>query len=91
MEISGIIRRVGPGVTSFSCGDRVVGMDEGGLFSSTVVISDLLLARIPDNLSFEDAATIPVCFGTVIISLIEIGQLEKHQVCISKMFFSLHD
>ena len=38
-----------------------------------------IVMKIPDSLSYESAATVPVCFGTVIYGLIDIGRLEQGQ------------
>lgn len=57
---------------------------------------------MPDDMSFEDAATTPCVYSTVIHSLLEVGQLEADQVSsnsvaaswlplISRLFFSILD
>lgn len=79
-EFSGVVSRVDTGVTAFTPGDRVVGLDMGGLFKSTAVTTASLLSKMPNCLSHEDAASMPICFGAVIRSLVEVGQLERHQV-----------
>lgn len=79
LEISGFVRRLGPAVTSLSLGDRVLALADG-IFASTVIVPSTLVAKIPDQLSFNDAATMPCCYGTVIRSLIDVGNLQKNQV-----------
>lgn len=44
-------------------------------------MSELLCAKIPDSLSFEEAATIPVVYTTAIASLMDLARLSKDQVC----------
>ncbi|MDP3406124.1 MAG: SDR family NAD(P)-dependent oxidoreductase, partial [Brevundimonas sp.] len=61
LEAAGIVTAVGPGVERVAPGDRVMGMVDGSL-ASPVNTDARLLVRIPDNLSFEDAAGIPVVF-----------------------------
>lgn len=78
-EASGIVSRTGPDVKSVKVGDRVAVM-AGGTFTTHLTISSSLCAKIPDNLSFEEAATMPCTFATVIHSLIEIARLQKDQV-----------
>ncbi|KAL9069203.1 MAG: hypothetical protein Q9157_006247 [Trypethelium eluteriae] len=79
LEASGIVRKIGPNVKGLRPGDRVF-MFEYGSFSTRIVTSANHVARIPDELSFEEAATMPCVYGTVIYSLMTIGRLEKDQI-----------
>jgi NADPH:quinone reductase-like Zn-dependent oxidoreductase len=38
---------------------------------------------MPSSLSFEDATSMPVVFGTAIYCLMDVGRLEKGQVCVT--------
>ncbi|KAI9658048.1 MAG: Type I Iterative PKS [Bathelium mastoideum] len=78
LEGSGIIRNVGPDVQDLRIGDRVC-MFEHGCFSTRMITSSQAVAKIPDDLSFEEAATMPCVYVTVIHSLITVGQLKKDQ------------
>ncbi len=49
----GIVEEVGPGVSAFSKGDRVV---SNGSHAEFVAVSENLVARIPDGVSDEEAA-----------------------------------
>lgn len=80
LEFAGVIRQIGSQVKDVSVGDRVFGFAAGGLFSSNAILPSLGLVKIPDQLSFEDAATMPVCFVTVMRALFEVGNLERDQV-----------
>ncbi|XXG95388.1 hypothetical protein Hte_001650 [Hypoxylon texense] len=77
-EFSGIVRKVGAAVTNLAPGDRVMALCNGCLATKNVAPAEIVM-RIPDELAFEAAAAIPVCFGTVIYSLIDIGRLEQGQ------------
>ncbi|KAL7621887.1 hypothetical protein AAE478_007387 [Parahypoxylon ruwenzoriense] len=77
-EMSGIVRKVGSAVTDLAPGDRVMALCNGCLGTKNITPAEIA-TKIPDDLSFEAAATIPVCFGTVIYSLIDIGRLEAGQ------------
>lgn len=79
LEGAGIVRGVGPEVKDFKVGDRVI-LFEHGCFSTRIAISAKLCAKIPGDLSFEEAATLPCVYSTVIHSLLTIGRLEKGQV-----------
>ena len=89
IELSGIVLRKGSEVDDISVGDRVFGLADGGLFSSSAILSSLAVVKIPDNLSFVDAATMPVCFCTAMRSLFEVGQLEKDQVSVIRTMWQI--
>lgn len=78
LEGSGIVRKVGSSVKGLKVGDRVMMMGDS-TFSTERTISYKRCAKMPDDLSFEDAATMPCVYVTVIHSLITAGQLQKGQ------------
>jgi NADPH:quinone reductase-like Zn-dependent oxidoreductase len=80
LELSGIVRRIGRNVRNVSVGNRVCALAFEGCFSTSAVIESPLVVGIPDELSFEDAAGMPLCFATVIQSLVDVGRLERDQV-----------
>lgn len=61
LEGAGIVTAVGEGVEQWRPGDHVMGLIDGSL-SNPVNTDARLLARKPANLSFEDAAGIPVVY-----------------------------
>ncbi|MEQ1860228.1 MAG: SDR family NAD(P)-dependent oxidoreductase [Chthoniobacteraceae bacterium] len=62
-EVGGVVAAVGAGVTHVKPGDRVFGLAVFGLATQTLARGgDVRL--IPDGLSFEEAATLPVVFMT---------------------------
>ncbi|KAI1348370.1 reducing type I polyketide synthase [Xylaria sp. FL0043] len=81
-EGSGIIRQVGSSVTNFSKGQRVAFFKRGS-FGNRVQASHKVVHAIPDHMTFEEAATLPVAFATSIYALIHMGQMKKgHRVLI---------
>jgi NADPH:quinone reductase len=65
-------------VTGFSVGERVMG--SGGGFSEYVVASAAHVLRLPDaNMSFEEAACLPVGLRTMHDALVNMGQLRPGQ------------
>ncbi|TGO56821.1 hypothetical protein BOTNAR_0215g00160 [Botryotinia narcissicola] len=78
LEASGIIRRIGLGVEKYKPGDRVCIL-KNGTFSNRVQVPIERVHRIPNSMSFEDAATIPLVYLTSIYSLFNIGNLKKGQ------------
>ena len=77
-ECSGTIEAVGPDVVDFAVGDRVF-MMLPYCFSNRVITSELV-AKIPDRLNLEEAATMPITFVTVIYALIHSRRLQKDEV-----------
>lgn len=64
-EFSGVVEEVGQEVTEFQVGDRIfgsLGMNSGTYAEYVVVDNTMPLAKIPEGLSFEEAAVVPVGF-----------------------------
>lgn len=78
-EAAGVVRRVGPNVHNLRAGDRVV-MLELDTFKTVITASEKLCERIPDRMSFVDAASMPLVFSTSIYSLVEVAHLRRGQV-----------
>ncbi|HTG52471.1 MAG TPA: SDR family NAD(P)-dependent oxidoreductase, partial [Candidatus Tectomicrobia bacterium] len=74
-EVSGIISAVGANVTHLKPGDRVFGLAVFGLATQTIARSGDV-RRIPVNLSFEEAATLPVVFMTSWHALKNVARLK---------------
>jgi synaptic vesicle membrane protein VAT-1 len=74
-EISGVIDELGPGTTGFAVGDRVFGMTRFGGYSDTVVMPTAQAFRMPDKMSFEEAAALPVVYLTAHHMLLYTGAL----------------
>ena len=75
LDMAGEIAEVGAGVTGWKVGDRVLvnplnkkkglmgEMLDGGMAEYCLVAADQLVA-MPDGVSFEEAASLPVAYGT---------------------------
>ncbi|KAF7159618.1 hypothetical protein CNMCM5623_004998 [Aspergillus felis] len=74
-EGAGTVTRVGPKVESLHVGDRVM-FTEFGSFSTRIFRSANLCVRVPEGMSFEEAAATPFVYTTVIHSLLELGGLK---------------
>lgn len=62
-EFSGVIEKVGTNVKGFAQGDRVYArmpLDKIGAFAEYVAIDKNAIAKIPEYLSFEEAACVPL-------------------------------
>ena len=75
-ECSGVIISTGKNVTHLSPGDRVCGLAVG-TFGHHTRTPSLLVSKIPEQMSFAIAATIPVVFCTALYSLQMIARLQK--------------
>ncbi|KAJ5107592.1 hypothetical protein N7456_004267 [Penicillium angulare] len=78
MEAGGVVRCCGSRVENFKPGDRVM-VFQPGLFRTKAVVPENSCTVIPDSLSLEDAASIPVVYATAYHCLIDVGRLEKGQ------------
>ena len=64
LELAGEVEALGPGVERLAVGDRVFGLVGGGAYAEQLVTHERALAKIPDGMSFEDAAAVPEAFIT---------------------------
>jgi NADPH:quinone reductase-like Zn-dependent oxidoreductase len=75
-EVAGTILELGDGVEGLSVGERVVASTKFGGYASRVVVPAIDLFPMPDRLSFEQGAAIPVNYGTAWAALIRYGSLQ---------------
>src|SRR5262249_28899331 len=73
-EFAGEVEAVGEGVASFVVGDRVLGLGSG-CFGTRVVTTERCIVPIPSDLSFEQAAAVPVVFMTALHGLRDLANL----------------
>ncbi|KAI8287110.1 Highly reducing polyketide synthase [Colletotrichum sp. SAR11_57] len=79
-EASGVVTARGSSVTNLRVGDRVmVFAPQAACFSTDVQAPAQLCVRIPDSLSFADAAGMPCIFITVLRALVEKAGLRAGQ------------
>ncbi|KAJ5087107.1 hypothetical protein NUU61_008414 [Penicillium alfredii] len=77
-EGSGVIIAVGAGVHTLRPGDRVMMIGSQCLSTRLVLPADHVVS-IPDLLSLEEAATMPIAYCTAIYSLIKVANVQKGQ------------
>lgn len=75
LEFAGIVSCVGPRVRDFRPGDKVMGFGSA-CFASHVVTRADAVARMPEEWSFESAATVPTVFFTVYYALKHLADLQ---------------
>lgn len=76
LEGAGIVRRVASDVTTYKPGDRVV-VFEKGTFANRIQVTTERTHKIPDHLSYTDAATITGVYLTSLYSLFNLANLQK--------------
>ena len=79
LEVSGVVRRTGPLVKDLKVGDRVLSLHKNA-FGTFATASEYLYAKIPDRMSFDEAATLLGAYVTAWFSLINVGHLQHGQV-----------
>ena len=75
LEFSGVVDRAGEGVTRFAPGDRVIGACWFGGYAELAIAAEDDLIRMPDGLSFEEGAAVPVNYAAAYAGLIRYGAL----------------
>jgi NADPH:quinone reductase-like Zn-dependent oxidoreductase len=78
-DMAGEVEAVGSGVTEFGPGDSVFALLQQGGFAEYVSVPERLLARKPENLSYEQAAAVPMAGVTAMLGLREVGRIEPGQ------------
>ena len=75
-EVAGTVAEVGEGVTGVSPGQRVLAGTSFGGYASQVVVPQDDVVALPDRLTFEQGAAIPVNYATAWAGLIGYGSLQ---------------
>ena len=79
-EFSGVVERIGSDVAGYAPGDAVfAGNETGGAYAEYLAVKPAAIARKPSNVSFEEAASVPVASETAWQGLFTHGHLEKGQ------------
>src|SRR5258706_5107798 len=79
-EFSGVVEQIGSDVAEYAPGDAVFAANEtGGAYAEYLAVKPVAIARKPSNLSFEEAASVPVASQTAWQGLFTHGHVEKGQ------------
>lgn len=74
LDVAGVVEAVGPRVARFRPGDAVYG-ETRGAYARYATVPESRLARKPSNLSFEQAATVPVAGLTALQAMRDRARL----------------
>ena len=78
-EFSGIVEQIGSDVAAYAPGDAVFGTSGLGAYAEFLAVKPATIVRKPSNLSFEEAASVPVASQTAWQGIFTHGHLEKGQ------------
>jgi NADPH:quinone reductase-like Zn-dependent oxidoreductase len=79
-DMAGQVEAVGKDVTGFRPGDDVFALlEHGGGFAEYASVPERLLVRKPENLSYEQAAVIPMAALTALLAVREVGRIKPGQ------------
>ena len=76
-ECSGTIVSIGENVENLKVGDRVFAMTGLGAFSEKILAPKNSVVKIPDSMSFETAAALPMTYGTSLYALKQRADLKE--------------
>lgn len=83
-DVAGEVEAIGGDVTEFRPGDEVFALVKEGAFAEYMCVKEGQLAPKPKNLSFEQAAAVPLAAITALVGLRDEGRLQPgHQVLIN--------
>jgi NADPH:quinone reductase-like Zn-dependent oxidoreductase len=78
-EFSGVVEQVGSDVAAYAPGEGVFGNSGMGAYAEYLAVKPATITRKPSNLSFEEAASVPVASQTAWQGVFTHGHLEKGQ------------
>jgi len=82
LEVAGVIEEIGPEVTGWSVGERVMSLVGGGGYAEYAVAYAAHLMRIPESMSFEEAACVCESYITAFLNVFMIGEFKEKQSAI---------
>jgi len=79
-DFAGVVDAVGEGVDDVSVGDRILGIQTHGAYAEMTVVPSFMTVPIPNDISFEQAASCPVAGLTAHFLLQDNGVNDKTTV-----------
>lgn len=81
-EIAGLVESLGPGVTEFQAGDRVMAYTGWGGAAEKLAVDASMLVPVPDGVTDTIASVLSVTFGTAAHGLNERGALQRGETVV---------
>lgn len=78
-EFSGVVEKIGADISTFGPGDEVFGDCDMGAYAEYLAIKPSIILKKPANLSFEQAASVPVVAQTAWQGIFTHGHLHAGQ------------
>ena len=82
LEVAGVVAEVGPKVSQWKAGDRVMSLVGGGGYAEYAVAYANHLMPIPESMSFAEAACVCESYITAFLNVFMIGDLQDGQTAI---------
>jgi len=82
LEVAGVIEELGPGVSGWQVGQRVMTLVGGGGYAELAVAYAGHLMAIPESMSFEEAACVCESYITAFLNVFMIGEFKDGQTAI---------
>ena len=82
LDMAGIVKNIGRKVTRFQPGDEVFSRTDlarQGTYAEYVAADETIVARKPENLTFEEAASIPLVGLTAWQALIDVAKMKNDE------------
>jgi putative PIG3 family NAD(P)H quinone oxidoreductase len=79
LEFAGEVVEIGDAVTEVHIGDRVFGIIAGEAQAEFVLTNERIIGKIPDNLSFTEAAAVPEVFITAHDAIFTLAELKPSE------------
>jgi len=79
-DAAGVVIKVGENVSSFKTGDRVFARPNttaNGTYAEYITVAEDLVVKIPENIRFEEAASVPLAGETAWQCLVDIGKIKS--------------
>ena len=78
-EAAGTVAAIGPGVSRFAVGDKVIIATRGNAFAEKCVAHEATTMQLPEGLSFEQGAGFSVTYGTSYHALKQCAKLQADE------------
>jgi NADPH:quinone reductase-like Zn-dependent oxidoreductase len=78
-DVAGVVEAAGAGVTGLGAGDEVYGTCRSGSFAEYAAAPQNRLAAKPANISFEQAAVVPISGVTALQGVRDCGRVQRGQ------------